>query len=433
MSAARPRRTLALASLGALLVVILVVLSRARFSRSPSSPEVDTRGFDPAVARLIEQTLREVRAQSKSAAAWGKLGSVLMHYELPDTTSTAFTRAQQLSPDEPRWHYLHGLALMTDEPNRAMKELERAAELAAERTDAPRLRLAQFLAERGRNADAAGHFQQILRTRSDHAPALLGMARICLAEARLRDGTNWLAQCLEEPHTRKAARALLATLEQQLGNMEAADRAARLSARLPADEPWPDLYWTEAQKYRVGRKIWLEDAAVLLDQNETGAAEKLLREVTTRYQEDEDSWYLLGWALNRQGRAPEAEAVLREHLRRSGQSAKGHAQLAVALLAQKKFTEAVAVLETGAALKPTWREFPSNLGYAWLQLSQPDEAEKHYRQALALDPGFLPTYTALAELSLRRHDEREARRLLQQANLLDPDDPQVRALRKRVE
>jgi len=52
---------------------------------------------------------------------------------------------------------------------------------------------------------------------------------------------------------------------------------------------------------------------------------------------------------------------------------------------------------------------------------------------LALDPGFLPTYTALAELSLRRHDEREARRLLQQANLLDPDDPQVRALRKRVE
>ena len=97
------------------------------------------------------------------------------------------------------------------------------------------------------------------------------------------------------------------------------------------------------------------------------------------------------------------ERALREHLRRSSESAKGHAQLAVALLSQRRYDEAIEVLEAGVKLKPTWREFHSNLGYACVQVGRYDEAIRHYREALACDPNYQPTLTALAEL-LRRHD-----------------------------
>jgi len=124
---------------------------------------------------------------------------------------------------------------------------------------------------------------------------------------------------------------------------------------------------------------------------------------------------------------------LREHLRRSPQSPKGHAQLAVALLAQQRHAEAIEVLEAGVKLKPTWRELHSNLGYACVQLGRYDRAIQHFREALHHDPNYVPSYTALADLLVRRGEDVEALRLLRQAVELSPSDPRARSLLQRVE
>jgi hypothetical protein len=127
--------------------------------RAPQPPAISTAGLDPAVASLIESTLREVRAAPRSSTAWGKLGSVLMHYEFIEETRAAFEEAEALSPREPRWPHLHGLASSVRDITLSTDKFRRAASLAGERPDAPRLRLAQALAELGLNEEAEAQFQ----------------------------------------------------------------------------------------------------------------------------------------------------------------------------------------------------------------------------------------------------------------------------------
>jgi Flp pilus assembly protein TadD len=108
------------------------------------------------------------------------------------------------------------------------------------------------------------------------------------------------------------------------------------------------------------------------------------------------------------------------------------AQLAVAVLGQRRFAEAIPILESARRLKPTWRELHANLGYACVQAGRLSDAEAHYRQALAQDPNHVASYTALGELLLRRGELTEGRQILQQAAKLAPEDPRVQSLLKKL-
>jgi Flp pilus assembly protein TadD len=108
------------------------------------------------------------------------------------------------------------------------------------------------------------------------------------------------------------------------------------------------------------------------------------------------------------------------------------AQLAVALLGQRRFAEAIPILESARRLKPTWRELHANLRYACVQAGRLSDAEAHYLQALAQDPNHVPSYTALGELLLRRGELTEGRQILQQAAKLAPDDPSIGALDEKL-
>jgi tetratricopeptide (TPR) repeat protein len=428
----------------ALMLIVGGAFYYARVRRAPKSavsatsgpiqvPKIATATLDSAVAKLIRTTLQEVERAPNSGAAWGKLGSVLMHYEFVQETDAAFEQAEKLSPKEARWPYLHALALMNSSPEAALSKLRRAAELAPEQPEMPRLRLAEFLLERGRPDETESHFQMLLRRNADHAPAELGLARINFQRGRLSEASNLLTRSLHDPHTAKSANALLASVQRALGNVSAAEEASQRGATLPPDAPWPDPFWDEASQFRVGRKALLEQATTLMDQGRVEEALASLSVVTSEYPDDEEGWYLKGWAYNQRQQPVEAERALREHLRRSPRSAKGHAQLAVALLSQKRFQEAINVLNTALQLKATWRELHYNLGYACAQLGRTNEAISHLREALERDPNYLPTYLALAEMLIRRSEKDQARRLLSQALQLSPSDARALALLKQIE
>ena len=399
---------------------------------APQPPAIDTASLDSPVAELIQTTLQELRTSPRSADAWGKLGSVLMHYEFMDETRTAFTRAEELAPKEPRWAYLHALAIETRDSSAAIEKFRRATALNGEQPDTPRLRLAQALAEHGMNEEAETHFKLLLQFSPGHPPAQLGLARLRQSHGQLAEATNLLAGCLHDPHTARSAHTVLAMGEQALGNTSAAEAAARTSSSLPADVPWPDPWWKEALTWRVGRKALLEDAAALIEQKAWTEAMATLERMTREHPQYYEAWYLMGWALNQQQRNAEAEKALREHLRSSPQSPKGHAQLAVSLLSQRRYADAIEVLQAGLKLKPTWRELHSNLGYACVQLGRDEEATSHFRNALALDPNYIPTYTALAELLNRREGDNEARTLLHRAMELSPSDSRAKSMLDRM-
>ncbi len=418
--------TLALA-----LIAGVLVLALWRKNSVPP-PAVSTAGLDPAVAQLIQSNLAVVRHSPRSGDAWGRLGSTLMHYEFADEARQCFARAQALAPSDARWPCLQGVLMLQRDPRAALVPLRRATELSGSQPDAPRLRLAQVLAELGEHAEAEAQFQALLRAAPGHPPAQLGLARLRQAQGQSAASTNLLPGCLADPHTAKAAAALLAATLHSLGDTTGARAAARRSADAPADAPWPDPFWTEALAFRVGRRALIEDASALLDQGRPDESLRTLAAVTRDYPEDGEGWYLTGWAWNQMRRSAEAERALREHLRREPQSPKGHSQLAIALLGQRRTAEAVEILEAALKLKPTWRELHFNLGYARVQLGRDAEALAALRAALALDPNHVPTYTALAEVLARRGDREEALRLARQAEELSPGDPRVAALRQRL-
>ena len=402
----------------------LLLLNRWEAARLPDVP---LTGLDSAVAQKIESALKEVRTSPRSAAGWGRLGATLMHYEFPMETRVAFTEAERLDAHNPRWPHLHGLAVSATDIASATELFRRATALAGGSPDAPRLHFALALSERGLGSEAETEFQALLRQTPSHPVAALGLARIRAANGQFTDATNLLQRCLANPHIRRAAHTLLATAEKALGNHSAATVAARTAASLPTDAPWPDPWWTDALTHRVGRKALLEDATTLLDRGNPAGTLELLGRVTNIDPSDAEARYLSGWALNQLGRYDEAERELRLHLQLARDSAKGHAQLAVALLSQKRPADAAPVLETAIALKPTWRELRSNLGFALVQMGRNGEALAQFREALALDPNYLPTYTALAELLSRSGGRTEALQLLRQAAELAPDDARIQA------
>lgn len=397
--------------------------------------ELATQGIDPAVARLIAESQAAVQQQPQSAVAWGKLGSVLLHYEFAPEARNALTEAERLAPSEPRWPYLHAWLVMNTDAPMALAKLKRAAELAPDHLDAPRLRLAHLLAERGELIAAEDIFNALLKRTPGHPVARLGLARILHQRGRPIDAARLLASCLDDPHTRKAAHELMAAVQRAQGREQEAQAAARRGAAFPMDQSWPDPYWQEAAVGRVGLKHRLADATARMDAGEPERAVELLLSLARDYPADPEALYLLGWAQNQRSDPVSAERSLREHLKRSRASAKGMAQLAVALLAQRRPTEARVVLQQAVQLKPLWRELHSNLGFAVLQLGQLDEAEQHYRDALRCDPNHVASHTAVAELLLRRGDvagRPEARRLVEAALALSPDDPRARELFERL-
>jgi tetratricopeptide (TPR) repeat protein len=89
-------------------------------------------------------------------------------------------------------------------------------------------------------------------------------------------------------------------------------------------------------------------------------------------------------------------------------------------------------LERCATLDPRNAELMIDLGRAYAASKQPEQAEKLYRQALAIDPGDSDVHVALGELLLGRGDADGARREAQEALRWRPNGLAATRLMSRV-
>ncbi|MCX6902546.1 MAG: tetratricopeptide repeat protein [Verrucomicrobia bacterium] len=391
-------------------------------SRGPKPPAVATSGLDPAVARLIASTTDEVRSSPRSGASWGRLGAVLFAYGFDAQADWAFAQAERFSPNEPRWFYRHALVLieMGTQVETAISKLEAAVALCRDEPDMPRLRLAQLLLERGRLEQAGENFQSLLRLSPGHPPALLGMARVRLAQGRAAESRDDLRRCADDPHVAKSAQALLAQVHQRLGDAAAAEAAARKSASLAQDQAWPDPYLGEMPDLLVGKRALVDQAQQCIEAQRPADALQTLGKITNDYPNDPEAYYGIGLVLNQGQRSAEAEQVLREHVRLAPNSAHGHSELAAALLAQKRYAEAVEALQRVLQIEPTLGKAHFNLGFACARLGRPDEAISHLRNAVIHTPNDLDSYRLLADLLTGRERFAEAVSVLERAIQLKP-------------
>src|SRR5438105_5816777 len=73
---------------------------------SAVEPPLPPNVQDPEVLAVIDKARREVRSSPRSAAAWGKLGSVLLAHLCTREADQCFAEAARLDPGDARWSYL---------------------------------------------------------------------------------------------------------------------------------------------------------------------------------------------------------------------------------------------------------------------------------------------------------------------------------------
>ena len=387
----------------------------------PAPPIADLTGSDPQIAASVERARKDVTLKPHSGAAWGNLGSVLVVHKFHHEALTCLAEAEKLQPEEPRWPYLQGIVLLSWDPDAAIPKLMRGAELSGDAV-APRLRLAHLLIERGRLDEAEKYLQTVMSKHPDTPRAILGMGKLELARERLPEAVKHLERSAAIPQTARASTALLATIQQRLGNASLADAASRRLAGMPRDPGLPDPFLEEMANLQVGLEAMLNRADRLSKSGRIREGLALHEKAVAAYPDSATAWRLLGQARIEEMNYPAAEKALRKGLELGPQDSEIHFQLGSALFLQNAATQAAECFRRSAELSPSYAPAYYNLGICLSTEGKRVEAIQSFRAAIRYDPAFADAHRWLGATLALEMRFTEALEPLQRAVELNPED-----------
>lgn len=431
-------RPFSIAAFGGVIAGLLAIWawSRKQPERSTSAlsdpPAIDMARVaesDDAVIRAVEEARAAVRAAPRSAAAWGRLGMMLLAHGAPaDASDICFAQAERLDPHEARWPYFRGTSLLERDPDNAIPMLARAAELCGDRPDTPRLKLADALMARGRLAEAEVHFRRCLHAHPGHARAILGLGRLAYLRGNLQEAENRLSAVASDSRTLKAASTLLVEVHHRAGDRAKAGQLLAGMSEMRDDPPWPDPLMAEVERMEVGRKRSLSVAMALMRAHRLREAITLLQQTLDQYPDSERVLLLLGLAHNMADNWSEGERVLRQAVTISPNAPRAYYQLGLALVAQNRFAEAAECFDKASQLMPNDAAACFHLGRCRARLGDAPAAERAFRAALDARPAFADAHRELADLLENSGRRDEARSHFQQALNLNPRDSEAARL-----
>jgi tetratricopeptide (TPR) repeat protein len=395
-------------------------------------PTVSTVQLDAASASLVQQHLNQVRTTRRSGDAWGKLGALLRSLEFREEARRCFEVAERLDPREPRWPYLHALLMMTDSPAEAEARLRRAVDLCANDPDAPRRRLAKWLAEAGRWDEAERELRELLRAKPDNASALLALAHVAQARGASDEAASLARRCTGDPVTERAAWTLLAVIDQRLGDTNAARAASQKAESLPPDAPAADPFEMEVQEARGEPRELSNRAQHLLTSRRLPEVAPIIQRLVREQPQFAEGWLLLGRMQLLQKEPGLAEQSVHRHLALDPQSVNGLFQLGMVLLSQERYADAATAFDQATKLKPDFGPAFYNLGLALARSGRKEEAMRRFREAIRHNPERIDSYVVLADLHLQLGETAPASELLRQAEALNPQDRRLAGLKEKI-
>jgi Tfp pilus assembly protein PilF len=418
--------TLLVAIVAAASLLAIGIVGILRREKVVSPPVVEVADRDAAVVAALQAAQEKVRASPHSAAAWGRLGMLLLDYHFLPESRQCFAQAQRLAPHESSWPYCHALTLLSESPLEALDKLRQTVALCGDSPDAPRLRLAELLLECGQLDEAEGQFRRALDANPDNPRAHFGLARLAYERGDCKRGRELLGPALGSLFTERPARMLLAQIERRLGDEKAAQRERRRAESLSQPPSWPDPYLDKLQQLRVGRQAGIDRITELLAQGRAAEAAALAEDVIRSYPQEGMAWLLLGQARLRQQQPPSAEAALHRAVELMPESVEAHFALGSALLLQNEATQAAECFRQAVRLKPTSATAYYNLGLCLLKRDDTDGAREALENAVLYRPQFSEAHRNLGELLARCGRPVEAAEHLRAALQINPDDAAAR-------
>jgi tetratricopeptide (TPR) repeat protein len=413
---------------------------------APIEPPLPAEMPDAEIRHAIEEARQAVVQAPRSATAWGHLGLVLLANAYEPDAEPCFTQAARFDLADPRWPYASGLIAWRRDHDQAVLLYRQALATVGSRPEyrtAMQFKLAEALLQRG-NLDEA---EKLFKEQGHEEPrAALGLGQTAWARGNADLATKFLTVAHANRCACKRATAQLAALARARGDLAAAESFEKKCAQLPDDAAWPDLFAEELGRLQVGRRHRERQIAQLeKHQRYAEAAELYLQEIAD--QPTRQAYIGAATNLARVGDFQRALALLHKALLLDPESANTRTALAVTLFnraekewqkspnspqAKEWFRDVAAHAQRAAELRP-------DHGYAYLYwglalrfLAQPEKAVPPLRKAVVCQPTELTFHLGLAEALLEAGQQHEAATCLENARLLDPNDPRLARVLERL-
>lgn len=374
-------------------------------------PEPDLTEIHPVVRDRIEARRQTAEADG-TGDAWGELGMLYHAYYLLDAARASYENAARLDSRDARWPYLEGLALsvVAESQQEAVAAFERAREIDP---DEPlvHVRLGDLYHDLGRFEEARQAFLRALEIDPSLAAALYGLGRV---EAETGDPQAAVArfrQVLEDHPEAGLVHYRLGQAYRALGRSEEA--AEHLERRSEQGVPIEDPLLTAVRR---------------LDRETANDMVEALAADPGRMTAEELTGFALGQYRDLSVARREVESL---HARADDPTAAARlgAVLGTLLARQGELPAAQRALEKALAGELPATDRPAALArQADLELAQGDAtaALAGYRQALELDPGYVPGRLALAALLGRAGRFEEAAQEYRRAAEAEPENETAR-------
>jgi tetratricopeptide (TPR) repeat protein len=234
---------------------------------SSDVPTLATQGMEPRVAAALEAARRDVLADLRSSAAWGRYGIVLDAHDLDVEATAAYRVAHRLDPKEFRWVYFLG---------RTSEFGGGAGEEAAEtlfldaislRPDyAPTyVRLGDNLVRQGRIEEARDAFKRALELDPGLGKAHRGLGQAQLALGHAPEALPHLERAAQLVPQDGAAQASLARAYTLTGDRTRAREAAERSRTLDQIHTFPDPVTLEVGDAGTSASVCFRRARELME------------------------------------------------------------------------------------------------------------------------------------------------------------------------
>jgi tetratricopeptide (TPR) repeat protein len=388
---------------------------------APEPPDVPVAADDPVLAEAVEAARQKVRQEPYAAAAWGQLGKLLRGSGFKEQAAVCFAQAEKFDPNEVRWPYLRGEALLPGDPDAALPHLRRAAELANRGeadSVAPWLRLAEVLLEKRENEEAEKNFRRALDAEASNPAIHLGLGLLAQERGHLEESRRHLERARHSPFTRQRACTRLAIVYRGLDKVEAARKFSEKAASFSPDARWIDPYVAECLQLAVDKSNVFQRVEQLEAQGRFQDAVDLLEQMIERAP-DARAYVGLGRNLLQRGDVQGAERAFLSALRLAPDNVRAHYQLARLLYERAvqrrragngrdrneaaellpQFRSAIDHARCAIAGKPDLAEAHLVLGQALQEDGQAEKARRHLEEAVRLSkPGDTRALNALLNL-----------------------------------
>ena len=295
-----------------------------------------------------------------------------------------------------------------------------------------RLRLGRLLVENGQLDRAQREFEAALVLDATRPQALVGLARIAALQGQPAAALDRLALPLSNPSTQKAASQLAAELHARLGHVEQARDLRRSADRMPVDRPFFDPFVQQAVALRSGRHADMERGKLLIDEQQSAAAVRLLESTSRNYPSSAPVWLLLGRAQAQRGNRAAAEASLRRALELDPGYVEAWVQLGAVLSQDQDKAAAIECFRKALELRPGDSNARFDLAVCQSSVGDLAAAREDFEAVIRLRPDFPDAYIGLGEVYLKLGQPAAARRQLERALELQPDDARARGLLKNL-